>query len=102
MISKDQGLLKEVNQLLRFRVNPILGSGKQMLSWIHMEDLTRMLLFAIQNNALVGVYNACSSDPMPLGQFTRRIARRRYGICYIPFPAPAFLIKLFLGKKVRK
>ena len=99
VLSKDQGLLKEINQLLRFRLTPILGSGKQMLSWIHMEDLTRMLLFAIQNNAIAGVYNACSSEPLPLSQFTKRIARRRYGILYLPFPVPAFLIKLVLGKK---
>ena len=99
VISKDQGLLKEINQLLRFRLSPILGSGKQMLSWIHMEDLARMLLFAIQNNALAGVYNACSSDPIPLGQFTKRIAKCKYGIGYIPFPVPAFLIKLLFGKK---
>lgn len=99
VLSKDQGLLKEVNQLLRFRLNPILGSGKQMLSWIHMEDLARMLLFTIQNNAIAGVYNACSSEPLPLSQFTKRIARRRYGILYLPLPVPAFLIKLVLGKK---
>ncbi|MDR2270864.1 MAG: TIGR01777 family oxidoreductase [Sphingobacterium sp.] len=99
VISKDQGLLKELNKLLRIRCCPIFGSGKQMLSWIHMEDLSRMLLFAVQNHAIAGVYNACSSDPLPIGQFAKRIAKRKYGMFYIPLPVPSFLIKLLLRKK---
>ncbi|MDM1293152.1 TIGR01777 family protein [Sphingobacterium sp. N143] len=99
VISKDQGLLKEVNRLLRFRLNPIFGSGKQMLSWIHIDDLCRMFLFAMQNNTVSGLYNACASDPMPIAQFTKRFAKRRYGLLYLPFPIPEVLIKLLLGKK---
>ncbi|WP_293954054.1 MULTISPECIES: TIGR01777 family oxidoreductase [unclassified Sphingobacterium] len=99
VISKDQGLLKEVGRFLPFRSIPILGSGKQMLSWIHMDDLCHMLLFGIQNNNLAGIYNACSSEPLPLGEFTKRIARRKYGPFYLRLPTPSFLIRWMLGKK---
>jgi len=99
VISKEQGLLKEMNRLLQFRINPILGSGKQMLSWIHMEDLARMMLFSLQQSAMAGVYNACASEPLPLREFTRRIARHKYGLFYLPLPVPSLLIKLLLGKK---
>lgn len=99
VISEDQGLLKEMNKLLRFRLNPVLGSGKQMLSWIHVQDLARMLLFAIQNDAIGGIYNACSSEPVPMAQFTKRIAKRKFGALYIPFPVPALFIKSLLGQQ---
>lgn len=99
VISKDQGLLKEVGRFLPLRSVPILGSGKQMLSWIHMDDLCRMLLFGIQNSTIAGIYNACSSEPLSIGQFTKRIAKRKYGALYMPIPIPSFFIKLLLGKK---
>jgi len=99
VISKDQGMLKEIGRFLPFRSVPILGSGKQMLSWIHMDDLCRMLLFGIQNNTIAGIYNACSSEPLPLAEFTKRIAKRQYGPFYIPLPVPSLMIKLMLGKK---
>ncbi|HAK30502.1 MAG TPA: hypothetical protein DCO90_14975 [Sphingobacterium sp.] len=70
-----------------------------MLSWIHIDDLCRMLLFGLQNNHVAGIYNACSSEPLPLAEFTKRIAKRQYGPFYIPLPVPSLMIKLMLGKK---
>ncbi|WP_312333338.1 TIGR01777 family oxidoreductase [Sphingobacterium sp.] len=99
VLSNDQGLLKEISRFLPFRSIPILGSGKQMLSWIHIDDLCRMLLFGLQNNNVAGIYNACSSEPLSLSEFSRRIAKHKYGPFYIPLPVPSFLIKFLLGKK---
>lgn len=99
VLSNDQGLLKEISRFLSFRSIPILGSGKQILSWIHIDDLCRMLLFGLQNNHVAGIYNACSSEPLSLSEFCKRIAKHKYGPFYIPLPIPAFLIKFMLKKK---
>ena len=58
VLSKNGGALKEFIKPLRLGVAAILGNGKQMISWIHIDDLCRMYIEAIENESVNGVYNA--------------------------------------------
>ncbi|MEQ1800154.1 MAG: TIGR01777 family oxidoreductase, partial [Lacibacter sp.] len=64
VLSNNGGALKEFKNPLRFGLATILGSGKQMISWIHVDDLCRMYEEAIQNEQLNGIYNAVAPNPV--------------------------------------
>ena len=48
VMSPKEGALKEFLKPLSFRIAPILGSGKQRMSWLHLDDITRAYLHAIK------------------------------------------------------
>ncbi len=96
-LSKEGGALKEFKKPVRFGVATILGSGKQVLSWIHIDDLARLFLYAIENDQLQGVYNAVASQPVTNKNFTQMLAEKIKGRFYIPFYVPSFLLKIVVG-----
>ena len=73
----------------------ILGDGKQIVSWIHQQDLNRLMLFALEQEQVVGVYNAVAPDPVSNTILTKAIARR-YHTWAIPFHVPSFILKIML------
>ena len=62
--SKRGGMLKEMLLPIKFFIAPVFGNGKQWQSWIHIDDLCRMMLFAIENKNIQGVYNAVANEPL--------------------------------------
>jgi hypothetical protein len=73
-----------------------IGSGKQYLSWIAIDDLVQIILFATTVEALHGPVNAVTPNPVTNSEFTKTLARvlRRPAI----FPMPAFAIRLAFGE----
>lgn len=74
-----------------------IGSGKQWLSWIHIEDMVSLILFCLQNPEIAGPINAVAPHPVTNEAFGRSLAtvyRRPYG-----FPLPAFLLQTVLGER---
>jgi uncharacterized protein (TIGR01777 family) len=74
-----------------------LGSGEQWVSWVHVTDVARALLFAVENNHLNGPVNVTSPNPTRMEKFGKTIAsimRRPHWL-----PVPAVIMKLALGKK---
>lgn len=97
VLSKDGGALKEFIAPLKFGVAAILGNGKQIISWIHIDDLCSMFLFAIENEALNGVYNAVAPGPVNNKTLTLTLAKKMKRLFYIPLYVPTFILKLMLG-----
>lgn len=97
VLGKESGAFKEFAKPMSMGVKPILGSGNQVVSWIHIDDLTRMILFILEHQDVKGVYNAVSPHPVTHAQLMRSIAKAKGGI-KIPVPVPAFLLKLLLGE----
>lgn len=99
VLSNDGGALSEFKKPLRFGIAPILGKGKQIISWIHIEDLCRMYTYAIENAAMHGTYNAVAPHPVTNKNFISRLAQLLRKQFYIPVYVPQFLLKLILGEK---
>jgi uncharacterized protein len=97
VLSNEGGALKEYKMPVRFGVAAILGSGKQVISWIHIDDLTRLIVYAIEHEELHGVYNAVASQPITNRNFMLKLAEKIKGRFYIPFYVPSFVLKLMLG-----
>ena len=98
VLSKSGGALEEFKKPLNFGIAAILGDGKQIISWIHIDDLCRMLLFAIENENISGVYNAVSSKPVSNKELTLTLAKQMRGKFFIPIHVPAFALKLAFGR----
>ncbi|WP_118975192.1 TIGR01777 family oxidoreductase [Taibaiella koreensis] len=97
VLSRDGGALKEFVRPLRFRVAAILGSGRQIVSWIHEDDLCRMYLHALENEAAEDAYNAVAPHPVTNRQLVTALAKAKGGF-YIPLQVPAFALRLALGE----
>ncbi|VVD04306.1 unnamed protein product [Leptidea sinapis] len=63
-----------------------LGSGQQYLPWIHVEDLTSLILFAIENENVKGVLNGVAPQVITNADFTKSFARAMSRPAFIPVP----------------
>ena len=97
VLSTAGGALKEFIRPLRFGVAAVLGSGKQIISWIHIDDLVNMYIAAIENENLSGVYNAVAPEPVSNKVLTLQLAKSRKKF-FIPIHVPSFLLQLILGE----
>lgn len=86
-----------LGEMLKPPVAAPLGSGDQWMSWIHIEDLARMFVFALEKTTLQGVYNAVSPNPATNQQLTQEAANAK-GKTYIGIGVPGFALKLVLGE----
>jgi len=98
VLSREGGALDEFRKPVRFGIAAILGSGRQVISWIHIDDLCRLFLFAIEQEKVQGVYNAVASQPVTNRNFVMVLAEKIKGRFYIPFYVPSFVLKLMLGE----
>jgi len=98
VLSDEGGALKEFKKPLALGVAAILGNGKQMTSWIHIDDLCRGFLFAIENRELEGVYNLAAPEPVDNKTLTLALAQKRNGKAYISLNVPSSFLKLALGE----
>lgn len=73
-----------------------MGSGKQWMSWITMEDAVRSLVLAVENGEVRGPLNLATPQPCTNSEFTKVLA----SVLHRPalFPAPAFALRLALGE----
>lgn len=99
VLSKEGGAFTEFEKPLQFGVAAIFGKGKQMISWIHIDDLCRMYESSIENSHLSGSYNAVSPNPVSQKEFMIHLAKKMRNRFYTPIHIPQFLLKLFLGKR---
>ena len=98
VLSKEGGAIKEFKKPLRFGIATILGNGKQIMSWIHIDDLVRLYIFAIGNERLDGVYNAVSPHPVTNKKLIIQLAKIMRGKFYIPIFVPSFILKIVVGE----
>ena len=98
VLSNDGGALVEFKKPLRTGIAGILSSGKQMVSWIHLDDLCRIYIHAMENE-LAGAYNAVAPRPVTNKKLTLLLAKALRGKFYIPMHVPAFILKLVMGKR---
>ncbi len=98
VLSNDGGALKEFKLPVKFGIAAILGNGEQVISWIHIDDICKMYIDALENPAYSGVYNGVAPNPVTNETLTTELAKKLKGRFYIPVPVPTFMLKLILGE----
>jgi len=78
-------------------VGGTVGSGKQWVSWVHVKDVARSILFAIEHSNISGAVNVTSPVPVRMRQFGQTIGT----VLHRPhwFPVPSMIMRIVLGKK---
>ena len=74
-----------------------LGSGKQYMPWIHLEDLVRMMLFAAEHESVRGPLNGTAPHPVTNREFTKALGRAIHRPTFMP-PVPGFMLKIMFGE----
>jgi uncharacterized protein len=97
VLSNDGGAYAEFKKPLKFGVASVLGSGKQVVSWIHIDDLVRLYINAIEEERWNGVYNAVSPHPVTNEELIKEMAKQR-GKPHINAKVPAAILKIVLGE----
>jgi hypothetical protein len=97
VLAKEGGALPTMSSPIQWGVGSPLGSGKQYLSWIHIQDMARMMVYAIENEAINGIYNACAPSPATNSELTKAIAKTLGKPSFFPH-VPAFVLKIILGE----
>ncbi|MEI9943427.1 MAG: DUF1731 domain-containing protein [Chitinophagaceae bacterium] len=96
VLSNEGGVLEELSKPLKFGIAAILGSGKQVMSWIHIDDIVRLFITAVENENMQGVYNAVGPQPVPSKELVMQLAKSKKRF-YIPAHVPSFVLKIALG-----
>ncbi len=96
VLGRSVGALEKMAAPFRMWAGGPLGTGKQWLSWIHLEDEVRALIFLIQNDHLSGVFNLSSPESQRMEEVSKAIGRSMGRPSWLP--VPEFALKLALGE----
>lgn len=97
VLSDQGGALPQMARPVKFLAGSPLGSGKQFMSWIHIDDLCRLFIKALEEPQFTGVYNAVAPNPVTNEEFTKALAEVMHRPLMMP-KIPAFGLKLVLGE----
>jgi len=98
ILAGQGGALPKMVRPFRFGLGGRLGSGKQWMSWITLDDVIGILKMAISNAAVFGAVNVVSPEPVTNAEFTKELARALHRPAI--FPAPPFALRLALGREM--
>jgi uncharacterized protein (TIGR01777 family) len=96
VLGRGGGALKKILLPFRLGLGGRLGSGRQWMSWIHLDDLIALIVFAIESEQCKGVMNAVAPHPVTNDEFTHDLARALHRPAV--FPVPEFGLKLLYGE----
>jgi uncharacterized protein len=97
VLSNKGGALKEFLKPLKWGIAAILGNGKQVISWIHIDDVVSLFVAALKNEKMNGVYNAVAPSPVSNRDLVIKLAKSRKKF-FIPVRVPAFILKWVVGE----
>lgn len=95
VLTDEGGALKQLAAPIKLGFGAVLGSGKQWIPWIHLQDVIDMYLFGIEN-PITGVYNMVAPNPVTNFKLTVATATQLNRPLWLP-KVPALALKLALG-----
>jgi uncharacterized protein (TIGR01777 family) len=96
VLARDGGALPSLSFPVRIGLGARMGSGRQWVSWIHIDDLLRLIEFALGNPALRGAVNAVAPTAVSHAQFQRELAGTLHRPLWLRIPA--WIVRVALGE----
>lgn len=96
VLAKPGGALAQMLRPFRLGVGGTFGDGRQWMSWIHRDDLVRMIHWAAENELVSGALNGTSPEPVSNRDFTKALAKALHRPAVIPMPK--FALRAALGE----
>lgn len=97
VLSEKGGALPQMMAPVKRGLGAPIGSGKQIVSWISLEDLVNLYVFALENQQVSGIYNAVAPKPLNNKTFMKTLARHLHRPFFLP-PVPGFVMKIMFGE----
>lgn len=91
-LGRNEGVMKPLQNLVRFGLGGRQGSGNQMFSWIHIEDLFSIILFIKDRKDLNGIFNCSSPNPVCNKIFMEKLRHQMH--VKVGLPSPVWLLKM--------
>lgn len=96
VLSKDGGALATMLTPFKFGVGGVVGSGKQWMSWVSLDDVIAIINFALDNESMRGAVNVTSPNPVTNEEFTKTLGSVLYRPTFLPLPE--FVVNLVFGE----
>jgi uncharacterized protein (TIGR01777 family) len=97
VLSEKGGALEKMKTPAKFNFGSPLGTGKQYMPWIHIEDLCNIYLKGIEDESFVGTYNAVADEHINNKGFSKQLAKSMGKAFFAP-NVPSFMLKLLFGE----
>jgi uncharacterized protein (TIGR01777 family) len=96
VLSPEDGVLKQMLLPFKLFIGGPLGNGRQWWSWLHIDDIVGIYLYALDNSQLQGPLNAASPNPLRMKEFANALGKvlKRPSL----FPVPKFVLKIVIGE----
>jgi uncharacterized protein (TIGR01777 family) len=94
VLGHNGGALRAMLPIFRNGVGGPLGSGKQWMSWIHLQDLVSLMIFAMKTPSIRGALNGVAPNPVTNEEFSKKLAKAIGEPCFLPTPKIALQIAL--------
>lgn len=98
VLAKEGGALARFVPLARWFVLAPLGSGRQWMPWVHIDDLVRAYLTAMTSDGMSGAFNVCAEEQPQHRGFMRSVAHAVHRPLF-PVPVPGFGLRLAMGER---
>ena len=97
ILSTNGGAYKKMLPPFKFNLGSSIGSGKQYLPWIHINDVANIFVHVLQNSNLNQTYNAVATELVTMDTFTSQLAKSIHRLKFLP-KVPTFILKLVMGE----
>ncbi|NUN69154.1 MAG: TIGR01777 family protein [Bacteroidetes bacterium] len=100
VLERSGGMIGKMLLPFRLFAGGPIGSGRQYLPWIHMEDVVRGILFPLEQEGLKGVYNLTAPEPVTMKEFAKQFGSVLHRPSWLPVPDIALDVLYGEGAKV--
>lgn len=97
VLAKDGGALPKLSAPVKYFIGSPLGSGKQWMPWIHIDDLCALFLKAVEDKNMNGAYNAIAEQHVTNKEFVKTIGKILHRTVFMP-AVPKLILKIMLGE----
>src|SRR5262249_28039586 len=87
LVLGNGGGLKKMLPAFKLGLGGPIAGGRHWMSWIHVDDLTRLIVFMLREATVRGVFNAVSPHPVTNREFTRALGEALHRPTFMPIPA---------------
>ena len=96
VLSRDGGALPRMMLPFTLFAGGPIGSGRQVMSWIHIDDWIEMILWAIEKSSVSGPINLAAPEPVTSAEFSAALGRAMHRPSWLP--VPGFALRLIVGE----
>lgn len=97
VLAKNGGSFPKLKKITDYNLGTAIGTGTQWMNWIHLDDIVNIYIYAVENENMMGKYNAVADETPTNKKFMKELAKVD-GKFFSPIAVPGFMIKFLMGE----